>query len=673
MDKPGLCPYQNRVDSFTSNLVWRAISIQRLNGLSWTSDRVLNFHSRKVCKMKFFSDSLLSSSSKPTTSRTFWRTALLRGVFGLATLASQLPAHAAKPNVVLILADDQGFSDWSCYGSEIPTPNLDRLAKEGLRFRQFYNGARCSPTRCSILTGLYPQQAAVDPAQALPNLNTANNITIAELLKANGYRTCMSGKWHLGDITARLPESRGFDEVWRYANGNAHSADTWNINLYQLVSPDGAITNRTYAPGEFYQPDSIGDYCIDFLNNNAAHADGKPFFMYVAFGSAHFPIQAPKAMVDTNDPVYQKGWDAIRHERYTNMLAKGVIGPNYALSPNEGTAPWSNVPSEEIPAWNTLPADRRADLARRMAIYASMIERMDANIGRILDRLRELGQLDNTLIIALSDNGGNHEGGLFGATGGTSNASPLTGSALDYMGLSGQPIIYLGGGWAHVSDTPLRLYKHFDHEGGIRTPMIIHWPDGVTRTNQWENQPGHIIDIMATVVDATGVTYPTQYNGHQVLPMEGRSLKPLFTTTNEVSRALGFEHEGNRAWISGSWKLVTKNFASLDGSSAADKLELYNLSNDPVELTNLAAAQPGRLLQMVTNWNNWAAHVGVPTARFINVGTALPPVSPATNANDLFVDTFDRDDDTNADAGFTGMLGLARAAARRQCRLLRRF
>ncbi|HZI33840.1 MAG TPA: sulfatase-like hydrolase/transferase, partial [Candidatus Binatia bacterium] len=420
---------------------------------------------------------------------------------------------------MLILADDQGFSDWGCYGSEIQTPNLDSLASSGLRFRQFYNAARCSPTRCAILTGLYTQQVAVDPAAALPNLRNDNNVTIAELLGANGYRTYMSGKWHLGN-GAYLPEARGFDQVFRYADGNAHSEDAWSTNLYKLVSSNGEITNRIYGAGQFYQPDAIGDYCLDFLNNNADHADGKPFFMYVAFGSAHFPIQAPKPLVDSNYPVYLQGWNVIRNERYTNMLATGVIDSRYALSPNEGTAPWSSVPAEAILDWNALSTDRQNDLARRMAIYASMIEKMDDNIGRIVRRLKDLGEYDNTLIIALSDNGGNFEGGVYGLTGGVSDAAPLTGSALDNMGLSGQPVIYLGGGWAHVSNTPFRLYKHFTHGGGVRTPMIVHWPEGVSRTNQWEDQPGHLIDIMATIVDVTGVTYPSQFNSHPVLPLE---------------------------------------------------------------------------------------------------------------------------------------------------------
>jgi len=561
------------------------------------------------------------------------------------------------PNVVLILADDQGFSDWSCYGSEIATPNLDRLASEGLRFRQFYNCARCSPTRCAILTGLYTAQVAVDPTQALPNLRNDNNVTIAELLGANGFRTYMSGKWHLGN-GALLPESRGFQQVFRYANGTEHSEDTWSTNAYAFISSNGEMTTRTYGAGQFYQPDAIGDYSLDFINNDAVtHTNDKPFFLYMAFGSAHFPIQAPQDWVNTNVPIYSAGWDAVRNTRYANILARGVLDARNVLSPKEGTAPWSGIGAEAISDWSTLAADRQADSARRMSIYAAMVQKMDWNIGRLVEQLRAAGQLDNTLIFCLSDNGGNHEGAVFGQTGGVANAAPLTGASLTNMGLSGQPIIYLGGGWAHVNNTPFRLFKHFDHEGGIRTPMIVHWPQGVTRTNEWVNEPGHLIDIMATIVDVTGASYPTQFNSHVVQPLEGQSLKSLFTATNETARTIGFEHEGNRAWLSGAWKFVTKNFTSLNGSPLANTLELYDLTKDPTELTNVAAAQPIVLGQLVTNWNAWATRIGLPATRLVIPGQLFVPVVPATNANDLFVDTFNRPDATNIDASTAGMRG----------------
>jgi len=576
------------------------------------------------------------------------------------------------PNVILILADDQGFSDWSCYGSEIQTPNLDSLASTGLRFRNFHNAARCSPTRCSILTGLYTQQAAVTPSASLPPLRTDNNVTLAEILSASGYHTYMAGKWHIGSLADQAPENRGFDEVFTYINGMDDHEDAWTPSAYRFATTDGETTNIVYNATNFYQPDAIGDYCLQFLGNQFTRHTNSPFFMYIPFGSAHFYIQAPQTMDDPNEAVYANGWDYVRNQRYTNMLAQGVIDPSYALSPNEGTAPWNGVSAEVIPAWSTLDTNRQADLTRRMALYATMIEKMDANVGRVVQYLQQNGQLDNTLIIALSDNGGNYEGGVLGLYNGVSDAPAVTGSALTNMGQAGQPIVYLGGGWAHVSNTPFRWFKHFDHFGGTGTPCIIHWPQGLTRTNQWENEQGHIIDVMATIVDATGATYPTHWTNaidgtnYTVVPMQGISLQPWFATnTPNVVRNLGFEHEGNRAYISNSWNLVTKNFTSVDGSYFANELELYDLSKDPSQVTNLAYSNLTMLGQMVTRWNNWCSYVGDPSALLIPSATNPTPIlnlSPAPLANDLFVDTFNRLTNgvsTNIQASAMGMWGSA--------------
>jgi len=583
-------------------------------------------------------------------------TSSVRLVFACVLAAlwlAPLTIHAGRTNIVLAVADDMGWSDLGCYGGEIRTPAIDRLAANGLRFRSFYNAARCSPTRCALLTGLYTQQVAVDPANALPNLRTDNNVTLAELLQAHGYRTYMAGKWHLGTVTGRNPWERGFQHFWGFAAGA--QADQWLPSQYSLVSENNEITNRVYGAGEFYQPDAIGDYALDFLNHHFGKNDGAPFFLYLAFGSAHFPIQAPGTLADAYVPVYAPGWDAVREARYQRMFAQGIIGPHFPLSPRGGTAPHQSEPVEEIPAWNTLPADRQADLARRMALYAGMIEAMDRNLGRVIQRLEQAGELHQTLVLFLSDNGGNHEGGRFGRTGTTVNAPPLTGSDLENMGQNGQPWIYLGGGWANVNNTPFRLFKHFIHDGGVRTPLIVHWPEGLSRTNVWVEQPGHVIDVMATVVDLTGATYPTQFNGHPVLPLEGQSLRPWFNGAPILDRQIAFEHESNRGLVSGPWKLVTKNFELYDGSSPAHELELYHLGADPVELTNLAALYPARVSQMVAQWNAWAARVGVPSGRWL---PSVPlNLSPAPQPGDLFLDTFARNDATDIDAATGGMSG----------------
>jgi arylsulfatase len=326
------------------------------------------------------------------------------------------------------------------------------------------------------------------------------------------------------------------------------------------------------------------------------------------------------------------------------MFAQGIIGPQFPLSPRGGTAPHQSEPVEEIPAWNTLPADRQADLARRMALYAGMIEAMDRNLGRVIQRLEQAGELHQTLVLFLSDNGGNHEGGRFGRTGTTVNAPPLTGSDLENMGQNGQPWIYLGGGWANVNNTPFRLFKHFIHDAVVLNPVrCVHWPMVSSRTNVWVVQPSHVIDVMATSRGPHRRSYPPD----QLAPQScARGSKPpsWFNGAPILDRQIAFEHESNRGLVSGPWKLVTKNFELYDGSSPAHELELYNTAADPVELTNLAALYPARVSQMVAQWNAWAARVGVPSGRWL---PSVPlNLSPAPQPGDLFLDTFARNDAT---------------------------
>lgn len=530
---------------------------------------------------------------------------------------------AARPNIVLILADDVGWSDLGCYGGEIKTPNLDALAKEGVRFREFYNTARCAPTRGSILTGLYAQQVAVDPGASLPNLRTDNNVTVAEALRGQGYHTYMSGKWNLGE-GPKLPENRGFQQVWRFANGNAHSEPQWDIHRYKLVSPDNTVAERPYKDGNggstFYQTDAVGDYSVDFINHSLKQGDGQPFFLYMAFGAAHFPIGAPKALADTYASTYAKGWDEVRRERYDRQLAQGVTDKRYPFPPRSALPPLhdGNEPNRELPAWDTLPPDRQADLTRRMSLYAALVQKMDENVGKVVTRLREAGQLDNTLILFLSDNGANLEGGLFG-TWDREEHPPLTGPALERMGQRGAADgIKYGGGWAHVSNTPLRLYKHFAHEGGIRTPLIAHWPAGFPGRGGWTEQVGHIIDVMPTALAAAGGTYPANYDGHPVLAEQGVNLLPALRGGTLPERALYVEHESNRMIRQGKWKLVTKNFALSDPASAADERELYDMSLDPGESHNVAGQNPNVVETMVKEWDKWAESVGVPPKRMFS-------------------------------------------------------
>jgi len=575
------------------------------------------------------------------------RTLLFTTLGAIAALNLPLELRAAdpaRPNILLILVDDMGWGDLGCQGSEISTPNIDALAATGVRFRQFYNAARCSPTRAALLTGAYTQQVADNPGDSLPTLRIDNNATIAEELKAAGYRTYQVGKWHLG-AGARLPENRGFQNVFRFANGTAHSANNWDQTAYTLVSQNNEIPFRDYtaAGQQFYQTTAIGDYALDFINHDLAKGDA-PFFMYLAFGSPHFPLQSTPARADAYKATYEKGWDVLRQERYDRQLALGVIDNRYPLSPRGGT-------TDPIPAWDTLDADRKADLVRRMSLYAAMVQQVDENVGRIVSRLRETGQLDNTLILFLSDNGGNYEGGTFGETG-----NPRTGAALTNMGQPGaNDDIHYGTGWANLSNTPLRLFKHFTHEGGIRTPFIAHWPAGFDAQNVWRDAPGHIIDVEPTILAAAGVTHSTTINGHPVLPEEGRDLLPEIRGGTLPDRSLFVEHESNRMIRKGDWKLVTKNFSLWDGTSPANQRELYNMSLDPGESHNVAGENPTLVLQLVDEWNAWATRALVPADRLFTSPPDSP--SPAPLATDLFVDTFDRPDSNDIDSSLTGTFG----------------
>ena len=560
---------------------------------------------------------------------------------------SQIPAE--RPNVIVMLVDDMGWGDLGCYGSEIPTPHIDSLAANGVRFRQFYNSARCSPTRCSLLTGLYPQQAAVNPAQALPDLRNDNNVTFAELLGSEGYRTYMAGKWHLGN-GALLPENRGFQHVWRMGNGQANNTDQWNQGAYTMISPEVPLRDYAGMGQQFYQTDAIGDYAVDYINHNLGKADGKPFAMYLAFGAPHFPIQAPAAEADAFMATYAQGWDVIRQNRYNNQLATGVIDARYPFPALGGVGPHQAEPIVAIPAWNTLSAAQKADLTRRMALYAAMIKKIDDNVGKVVARLQATGQLDKTMIFFMSDNGGNHEAGVYG------NNSPITGAALTNMGQPGQGDgIHYGGGLAHVSNTPLKLFKHFTHEGGIRAPFIAHWPDGFTARNVWSETPTHLVDIMATIVDATGASYPATFNAHPVLPLEGVSLQPLLDQQPIAERPLFVEHESNRMIRKGKWKLVTEAFTAFDNEFTTHQKLLYDMDLDPGESTDVAAANPAKVVELVDEWNAWASRVGLPANRQI----VAPPDNrtPAPSPADLFLDTFNRNSATDIDASAAGMSG----------------
>ena len=527
----------------------------------------------------------------------------------LAALAPLLPLRAAaarRPNIVLMLADDLGYSDLGCYGGEIQTPNLDRLARGGVRFAHFYNTARCCPSRASIMTGLYPHQTGLGnmtggkPSEFQGYQGRINRpcVMIPEVLRQAGYTTLMSGKWHLG---APGPIERGFEEYF----GLIHGFDSfWDASKYSRF-PAGRPT-RTYPDGKFYSTNAITDYALDFLAG--ARQQKKPYFLYLAYNAPHFPLHAPKEVIDKYVPLYEKGWDDIRRRRFQRQRELGLVDQRWELTPRSVIPPnWVATPhgwgGKDNPAWDSMDADRRGDLARRMAIFAAMVDIMDRNIGRLLDDLRSHGELNNTLVVFLSDNGACAEWDPWGFDTKSGPENILhQGAERERMGQPGTYHSY-GSGWANACNTPFRLYKHYTHEGGITTPCIAHWPAGITRRGAFERQPGHIMDLMPTFVELAGVEYPAMQNGVPVPPMEGRSLVPAFNGKPLQRDALYWEHEGNRAIRAGRWKL-----AAVDPGG---EWELYDLEADPTELHNVAASQPERVKSMAAQWEAWAKRTKV--------------------------------------------------------------
>ena len=506
----------------------------------------------------------------------------------LATLQAVESSMPGKPNILLILADDVGYSDLGCYGGEIATPNLDTLANDGLRFRQFYNSARCSPTRASILTGLHPHQAG------FPNLSgrlPKNSVTLAEVLKPAGYRTLMVGKWHLNEKNP--PTERGFDEFYGMLGGYN---SFWQEQPFYTRWPQDR-TKREYAKDKFYATDVFADYALDFIGPKSS----QPWFLYLAFNAAHFPLHAPEADIAKYQAMYfRKGWDDIREERLARQKKLGLMPTDLALTPRGVTpANWSNAKTgwadKVIPAWDSLPEDRRHDLARRMAVYAAMVDRMDLAIGRVVAHLKSTGQFDNTVIFFLSDNGACAEWDPFGFDTSSGPDNVLhTGADLHKIGAPDSYVSY-GSGWANVCNTPLRLFKHYGQEGGVRTPLIVHWPTGL-KAKGYAQGPGYITDFMPTICELTGATYPKQVGDTEILPEEGVSLLPAMIGKPLPPRRIFMEHEGNRFVRDGDWKIV---------ALSQKPWELYNISTDPTEMHDLAAQQPARVDALSKAWEEW--------------------------------------------------------------------
>ena len=525
-----------------------------------------------------------------------------RDFLKLALAAPVALAAAPRPNIILIMADDLGFSDIGPYGGEIATPTLDTLARNGLRFSQFYNTARCCPTRASLMTGLYPHQAGIghmmvdyDRPGYRGDLNKTS-VTIAEVLRTAGYRTAMCGKWHVTPQTAdnhNWPLQRGFEKYYGTIAGAGSFWDPTTLTRDNTpIKPDKK---------DFYYTDELGDNAAQYIDELTGKGD--PLFLYVAFTAPHWPMHAPESTIAKYKDRYKAGWDALRAERHARQKKMGVVKTKWELSPRAPEVPkWDDIPNKD---WHI----------RRMAVYAAMIDRLDQNIAKIVAKLKEKNQLENTLIFFLADNGGCAEGmGPRTANDANPNTSirPVTTRDGRPVQVGNDPAVMPGADdtyqsygpeWAHASNTPFRLYKHFVHEGGISSPLIIHWPQAVKYKNSFTDQPGHLIDIMATCVDVAGAKYPAEYKGEKIAPLEGQSLYPVFEgKKRQGHQAIYWEHEGNQAIRMANWKLVKRH---------GTEWELYDIDNDRTELNNLAGKEPARVAKMSANWEAWATRANV--------------------------------------------------------------
>ena len=513
-------------------------------------------------------------------------------VFSILSLDLSIKADS-RPNILIIMVDDMGSSDPGFQGGEIETPNVDRLAANGLTFTNFYNAARCGPTRASISTGLYSHQVG---CYELEPVEPGNNVFISELLGDHGYVTYMSGKWHLGNTPDKLPPARGYDHSYAY---QGCCGSYWDPEIYILESP--TVEPVDYGPDGFHATDATTDYAVKFLEYHQHNEEETPFFLYLAYQAPHSPLHAPKELIEKYIPVYEKGWDEVRWKRWQKMKRLGLFPGTDRLPPTSDTPLWHDEYAQptKLKEWDLISKELQQDQIMRMAIYAAMIDQVDQGIGKVLEQLEGMNQLENTFLIFLSDNGANYEGGPFGADG------IHTGSRLKSMGQNGTRH-HQAAHWAAVSNTPFKEYKHFNHEGGINTPAVVHWPKGLNRKGERDSQRCHVIDVMATVAEITGATYPTQRLGHDILPMEGTSMMPALRGGRLAERVLCFEHEANRAIFKDKYKLVSKNYTSTDGSPHHN-WELYDIDADPLELNNIASDHYYDIvIPMAREWHHWA-------------------------------------------------------------------
>jgi arylsulfatase A-like enzyme len=532
-------------------------------------------------------------------------------------------SQTVRPNIILIMSDDMGYSDIGCYGGVINTPVLDGLAADGLRFTHFYNTARCCPTRASLITGLYQHQAGIGHMmndRGTPGYRgdlSRNAVTIAEVLKQSGYSTYMSGKWHVTPLKPSAtnpskhnwPLQRGFDRFF----GTIHGAGSF-------YDPNSLTSNNDFiVPSEnFYYTDAISDNAVNFIEE---HNGDNPFFLYVAYTAAHWPMHAKPEDIKKYKGKFDEGWDVLREKKYKRMLQMGLVKPEWELSGKDNIPDWEDA---ELKEW----------YSSLMEVYAAMVDCMDQGIGRIMNMLEKKGIKDNTLVFFLQDNGGCAEEFGFGDNIGPYHKDigpdeikpmgkdELQTDMVPRFTRDGKPVLvgkglnpggkdtYLGYGkpWANASNTPFRMYKHWVHEGGISTPLIVHWPGGIKAKNEFRDQPGHLTDIMATCVDVADAVYPDTFDGNNIIPAEGVSLVPAFNNSRMPDRPIFFEHEGNKAVRLGKYKLVSKW-----NRDSEYNWELYDLGSDRSEIKDLIEKMPEKAKELENLWMEWAKRAGVAT------------------------------------------------------------
>jgi arylsulfatase len=527
-------------------------------------------------------------------------------------------AEQKPPNIILILADDLGYSDLGCYGGEINTPNLDYLAQNGVRFTQFYNTSRCCPSRASLLTGLYNHDAGIGEMTRDRNLPgyrghiTENAVTLPEVLKSAGYQTGMTGKWHVSNTVVQetpekqldwlnhkefhplfspieqYPTNRGFDKYY----GNIWGVVDY-FDPFSLVNGTKPVNK---VPQDYYHTDAINDTTVAYIDEfSKAKA---PFFLYVAHTAPHWPLMALPKDIKKYENTYNKGWDEIRENRFRKMTEIGIIDSlRTKLSPR-----W-----DDEMVWDENP-DKNWD-ASAMAVHAAMVDRMDQGIGRIIEALKENGELENTLIIFLSDNGASPEDAAAYGSGFDRPSETRNGDEIVYatkkQAMPGPETTYssIGERWSNVSNTPFRYWKSESYEGGVHTPMIAFWPKGIKlKKGSIINDVGHVMDFMPTFAELAGAEYPEKYNNHDITPVQGLSLVPVLQGNQREGHDVLFnEHFGAKYARSGDWKLVARSRKGDDKD-----WHLYNLKKDPTELNDLASENPDKVKQLDNLWQSWA-------------------------------------------------------------------